>query len=97
MEQQTVYTSVLPYAKRVRICFDQYEDGNLYIGLYTMGWELYSDLTTNLGIELKNNLAYVEANSTAEKFIKEQKLGINLHRPIECGFNTYKLYKFERR
>ena len=93
-ETKEVKTSTLKYAKRIRIGYEKYENGNLYVGLYTMKWEQYSDITTNLGIELSVPLGYVEANSEAERFIKEQNLGVNLNRSIKSGFNTYNLYKF---
>lgn len=95
MKTKTVRTSALLYAKRIRILADEYEDGNLYIGLYTMSGEPYTDITTHLGVSLKHPLGYVEANSEAERFIHEQKLGIDLNRSIQSGFNKYNLYKFE--
>ena len=95
MKLKTVYTNVLKYAKRIRIISDEYEDENLYIGLYTMSGEPYTDITTNLGISLNHPLGYVEANSEAERFVKEQKLGTDLNRSIQSGFNKYNLYKFE--
>lgn len=95
MKIKTVRSSSLKYAKRIKILIDEYEDGNLYIGLFTMSGESYTDITTHLGISLNHPLGYVEANSEAERFVKEQKLGIDLNRSIKSGFNTYNLYRFD--
>ena len=92
---KTVKTNVLKYAKRIRIYYGEYEtNSNLYIGLYTMNWECYCDITVNLGLELNKGLGYVKADSEAEAFINEQGIGENLNKPIQSGFNTYNLYRF---
>ena len=95
METKVVRTSALKYAKRIRIVWDEYEDGSLYIGLYTMGGEPYMDITTNLGDELDKPFAYVEADSQAEAFVKEQGLGTFCGDEEESGFNTYRLYEMK--
>lgn len=95
MKMKVVKTNALKYAKRIRIFYGEYEtNDNLYIGLYTMGGEDYCDITTNLGIALKKGLGYVEAHSEAEAFIEEQGIGRNENRPLQSGFNTYNLYRF---
>lgn len=92
---KVVYTKALKYAKRIRMVYGEYvTDSNLWIGLYTMSGEYYSDITKNFGIELESGLGYVEAHSEAEAFIIEQGIGTNENRPIQSGFNTYNLYRF---
>ena len=95
MKTKVVKTSALKYAKRIRIVWDEYEDGSLYIGLYTMSGEPYSDITTHLGFELEKPFAYVESGSDAEKFVEEQGLGSFCKVTEGSGFNTYHLYEMK--
>lgn len=95
MKAKTVYTARLNYAKRIRILVGEYEDGSLYIGLYTMQWEDYCDITTHLlegnGV---NTTAYVECGSEAEAFLAEQDIATPTMLTLQSGFNTYRLYDF---
>lgn len=93
MKTKTVYTNALKYAKRIIIVWDEYTDGSLYIGLYTMKGEPYADITTNLG-ETECPFAYVEANTDAEAFVREQKLGEYCKITTGNAFKTYHMYKF---
>ena len=91
---KTVRTSVLKYAKRIRILTDEYEDGNLHIGLYTMSGEPYMDITTNMGYPTEKPYGFVLQDSEAEAFVREQKLGENTHNIHGTTFNTYRMYRF---
>lgn len=91
---KTVRTSVLKYAKRIRILTDEYEDGSLYIGLYTMSGEPYMDITTNMGYPAEKPYGYILQDSEAENFVREQNLGENMHIIEGNAFNTYRMYKF---
>lgn len=95
MRTKTVCTARLNYAKRIRILAGEYEDGSLYVGLYTMQWEDYCDITTHLlcgnGV---NTTAYVECGSEAEAFLCEQGIATPTMLTLQQGFNTYRLYDF---
>ena len=96
MKTKVVRTSALKYAKRIRIIWDEYEDGSLYIGLYTMGGEPYCDITTNLfGMGLKKPYADIEIGSEAEAFVKEQGLGSPCKVFTGSGFKTYCMYEMK--
>ena len=93
-KEKVVNTKALEYAKRIRIVYREYvANDNLCVMLYTMGHEPYCDITKYI-VPLKADLGYVEANSEAERFVIEQDIGENQNRPIQSGFNTYNLYKF---
>ena len=91
---KTVYTSALKYAKRIRIVKGEYEDGSLYIGLYTMSGEPYCDITTNV-FNMPKPWGTVLANSEAEAFVKEQNLGWFAYLVYGNCFNTYHTYDFK--
>lgn len=93
MKQKVVYTSALRYAKRVRILWDAYTDGSLYIGIYTMSGEPYADITTNLG-GCDYPYGYIEKDSEAEAFVKEQKLGEVFPLVTGHGMKEYHFCKF---
>ena len=93
MNIRTVDTKALKYAERVQIVFDEYESGSLYIGLYTMDGELYTDITTNLAGSTRE-FAFVETGSEAERFISEQGFAEKTDLVKRSGFNGYRLYHF---
>ena len=95
MKTKVVYTSALKYAKRIRIVWDEYEDGSLYIGLYTMSGDHYTDITTNLNTGTKKHYAYVKSGSEAENFVKEHGLGSFCGVVTGNGFNTYHMYEMK--
>ena len=94
MKMKTVYTTSLMYAKRVRILTCEYEDGSLYVGIFTISGEDYCDITTNLMAEGHSNTAYVQCGSEAETFLCEQGIATPTMLTLQQGFNTYRLYDF---
>lgn len=93
MKIKTVKTSVLEYADKIKILIDEYENGNLYIGLFTTDGEEYCDITTFIH-SLPFPFGYVEIDSEAERFVVEQ--GIGTSRQIVHGttWKQYRLYEF---
>ena len=91
-------TKVLDYIDNVFVIPGQYENGQLYIGLYdTKTQELYTDLTTNIDIPVLPGSVYIETGTEKEKFANEQKhMFIRTDKTVKQGFNTYRLYYFIR-
>ena len=78
-----------------------YTNGNLAIQLMSYDeeydfWEPYGNLTVNFDEKLPDGYAYVDTNNmpSAERFIKENNLGVHQGKYKYSGFCAYPLYKF---
>ena len=80
----------------VRMEKTKYCNGNLAIRLVCDNGEPYGDLTVNLNKELPDDMAYVDTNNmpNAERFIKENNLGVHQGKYEYSGFCAYPLYRF---
>lgn len=77
-------------------------NSNLAIHLYYYDDEFqsyapYSVLTINLENLKDKTTAYIDTNNCpwAEKFIRDNKLGVSLNKSFNSGYCTYPLYKFD--
>lgn len=74
-----------------------YLNGNLCIRLMCKTGEPFGTLTKNLDFKLAENEAYVDTNNIpdAERFIKDNNLGVKLKKIGRSGFCEYPLYQFD--
>ena len=90
----SVKTNALDYTNDVLIVPDHYENGALYLALYTIDNELYTDISTYIMPVLPCQF-FVETGSESERFCKEQVgLFFDMDCKVKQGFNTYSLYYY---
>lgn len=82
------------------LCFKKstYCNGNVYVAAYLMSGEPWSDVTTNLGMELPPNMAFINVNSSADILdkLKEHRLIVDTGLREVSGYCLYPLCAFSK-